>query len=206
MSQQEHWEGVYRSKAADELSWYQRRPDVSLALIAAAGATRDGGIIDVGGGASVLADFLLDAGYSNLGVLDWSTAALDISRTRLGARADTVDWFVADVASFEPPRRFVLWHDRAVFHFLTDAGDRSAYVATLRRTLRPGGSVVLATFATDGPPKCSGLDVVRYDESSIQSELGAEFRLEETRREKHVTPWRSEQRFVYFRFRRQGRP
>ena len=197
----DHWNQVYRSKRPDEVSWYQRRPDLSLALIAASGVAKDSGIIDVGGGASTLVDCLLDEGYTHLAVLDVAGEALARNRSRLGARATGVEWLEADVTTFEPTRRFGLWHDRAVLHFLTEAADRRAYVATLRRTLRPGGAVVIATFAPDGPPKCSGLDVRRYDEASIQEELGAEFRLEEVCRETHVTPWRAEQRFAWFRFR-----
>ena len=200
MNRQEYWNQVYQTKGSQDVSWHQRRPDLSLALIAASGVGKDAGIIDVGGGASTLVDFLLDDGYSQLAVLDLSGVALSHSRTRLGARADRVEWFEADVTSFQPPHRFDLWHDRAVFHFLTAAEDRRGYVATLRRTLQPGGTVVLSTFALDGPPKCSGLDVVHYDEPSILAELGAEFQLQEVRRETHVTPWQSEQRFMYFRF------
>jgi SAM-dependent methyltransferase len=202
MNRQEHWNQVYQTKGADDVSWYQRRPDVSLALINASGVSKDAGIIDVGGGESTLVDFLLDNGYSHLAVLDLSGAALRHSRSRLGARASTVEWFEADVTSFEPPHRFGLWHDRAVLHFLTAADDRRGYIATLRRTLQPGGTVVVSTFALDGPPKCSGLNVMRYDEASIQVELGVEFQLQEVRRETHITPWQSEQRFIYFRFQR----
>ncbi len=204
MNRQQHWDRVYQTKSSQDVSWYQRRPDLSLALILATGARKDAGIIDVGGGASLLVDFLLDNGYTQLAVLDISAAALSLSRSRLGKSADAVEWFEADVTSFEPPHRFGLWHDRAVFHFLTDAVDRRGYVATLRRTLLPGGTVIISTFAPDGPPKCSGLDVVRYDEHSIAAELGAEFQLRETRHETHVTPWRAEQQFNYFRFEAPG--
>jgi len=161
--------------------------------------SKDAGVIDVGGGASVLVDCLLDDGYTHIAVLDVSGAALNHSRTRLGARAGIVEWFEADVTSFEPPHRFGLWHDRAVFHFLTGADDRRGYLATLHRTLQPGGSVVISTFALDGPAKCSGLDVVRYDEQAMLAELGPEFELQEVRHESHITPWQSEQRFIYFR-------
>lgn len=202
MNRQEYWDQIYRTKSAHEVSWHQRRPDVSLALIAASGVSKDAGIIDVGGGASTLVDFLLDDGYTRLAVLDVSAAALCQSRARLGARAEAVEWFEADVTSFHPPYRFGLWHDRALFHFLTLANDRCAYVATLRRTVQPGGAVIISTFAPDGPPQCSGLEVVRYDEQSILAELGAEFQLREVRRETHITPWQSEQRFIYFRFQR----
>jgi 2-polyprenyl-3-methyl-5-hydroxy-6-metoxy-1,4-benzoquinol methylase len=202
MDRREHWNRVYQTRAPDGVSWYQRRPDVSLELIAASSIAKDAGIIDVGGGASLLVDNLLNLGYSNVAVLDISGAALDTSRTRLGARAVAVEWFEADVIAFETPHRYALWHDRAAFHFLTDARDRKSYVATLRKTLKPGGTAIVATFALDGPAKCSGLDVVRYDEQSIAAELGAEFALREVRREAHVTPGKAEQRFAYFRFKR----
>lgn len=202
MDRREHWNRVYQTRAPESVSWYQRRPDVSLELIAASGIAKDAGIIDVGGGASVLVDHLLDLGYTNLAVLDVSGAALNVSRSRLAARAASVEWLEADVTTFEPPHRYALWHDRAAFHFLTSAADRASYIATLRKTLRPGGTVVIATFAPDGPPKCSGLDVVRFDEQSIVAELGAKFELREVRRETHVTPGGAEQRFSYFRFER----
>lgn len=200
MNRQEHWNQIYQTKGTDDFSWYQRCPDFSLALIAASGVSKDAGIIDVGGGASTLVDALLDDGYMHLAVLDLSGVALGHSRSRLGARANTVEWFEADVTSFNSPHRFGLWHDRAAFHFLTAADDRRGYVATLRRTLQPGGAVVISTFALDGPSRCSGLDVMRYDERSILAELGGEFRFQEFRRETHITPWKSEQRFNYFRF------
>jgi len=200
MDRRHHWNHVYQTKSSDSVSWYQQRPVKSLELIAASGVGKDAGIIDVGGGASVLVDHLLGLGYTNLAVLDVSDAALSVSRLRLGSRAAAVEWFEADVTSFEPPRRYALWHDRAFFHFLTDAGDRAWYVATLRKALQPDGTVIIATFAPDGPPKCSGLDVVRYDEHSIVAELGAGFQLHEVRRETHVTPGSAEQRFNYFRF------
>jgi hypothetical protein len=204
MNRQEHWNQVYQTKGTQDVSWYQRRPDLSLALITASGVSKDAGIIDVGGGASTLVDCLLDGGYTGLAVLDLAGVALANSRARLGDRAGAVEWFEADVTSFEPPHRFGLWHDRAVFHFLTAAEDRRGYVAALRRALIPGGAAVISTFALDGPPKCSGLDVLRHDEASIQSELGADFQLLEVRRETHITPWESEQRFIYFRFQRRG--
>jgi SAM-dependent methyltransferase len=205
MNRQEHWDQVYRTKGPQEVSWYQRRPDLSLALIADSGIGKDDGIIDVGGSASTLVDCLLEAGYERLAVLDLSAAALAQARARLGARAAGIEWFEADVTTFDPPHRFGLWHDRAVFHFLTEAEDRRKYVSALRRTLQPGGTVIIATFARDGPPQCSGLDVVRYDEPAILAELGVEFSLREVRRETHMTPWESEQRFIYFRFRWQGK-
>jgi SAM-dependent methyltransferase len=200
MTRQQHWEAAYQTDGPTDVSWYQPRPALSLELIAATGAARDAGIIDVGGGASTLTDCLLDAGYTSLAVLDLSGVALGQARSRLGQRATAVQWFEADVTSFQPPHRFAVWHDRAVFHFLTEPLDRRGYVSTLRRALQPGGHIIIATFALDGPAKCSGLEVIRYDEASIATELGPSFALRESRRETHTTPWRTEQRFIYFRF------
>jgi SAM-dependent methyltransferase len=176
---------------------------VSLRLIDASGVGKDEGVLDVGGGASVLVDCLLDAGFRRLAVLDISAAALAQARQRLGGRASEVEWFETDVTGFQPARRYGLWHDRALFHFLTDPADRSKYVQTLIRTLVPGGHILIATFAIDGPHKCSGLDVIRYDAGSIISELGAEFQLVEQVDETHVTPWHTQQKFSYFHFVRQ---
>ncbi len=200
MDRQAHWNRIYRDRDPREVSWYQTRPDRSLELIAASGVGRDAGIIDIGGGASTLVDYLLRDGRSGLAVLDLSAAALAHARARLGPDAHKVEWLTGDVTSFLPPRRFGLWHDRAVFHFLTEPADRQAYVSSLRRTLRPGGSVVMATFAVDGPRRCSGLEVMRHDRHSVRAALGEDFRLEQTRRETHLTPSGVEQRFVYFRF------
>ena len=200
MNRQQHWNEVYQTRSADDVSWYQLRPELSLALIAATGADKDTGIIDVGGGASMLTDYLLDAGYSSLAGLDISGSALSHARARLAERAAAIEWFEADVTSFQPSHRFAIWHDRALFHFLTEPTERRDYISTLLHTLRPDGHVIIATFALDGPAKCSGLPVVRYDEDSIAAELGSSFVLRESRRESHMTPWQTEQRFVYFRF------
>ncbi len=200
MKHQEHWNQVYQSKPPTDVSWYKHRPEVSLALISASSIHKNSGIIDVGGGASTLVDCLLNDGYMNLAVLDLSGVALSHSRSRLGALAVKVEWFEASVISFEPPHRFGLWHDHALFHFLTTADDRRGYVATLLQTLVPGGTVIISTFDLDGPKKCSGLDIIRYDEKSIVEELGPQFALRQVRRETHITPRESEQRFIYFRF------
>jgi trans-aconitate methyltransferase len=200
MNRQAHWNQVYQSKAPDEVSWHQTSPTTSLQLIEASGISRDQSMIDVGGGASVLVDCLLDAGFQRPAVLDISMAALAGMRQRLGSRADGVEWVVADVTEFIPSRQFALWHDRAVFHFLTDSDDRRKYVAALQRALSPEGHVIIGTFALDGPAKCSGLDVARYDARAIAAELGAGFQLREQRDETHVTPWNTEQRFSFFRF------
>ncbi len=199
---QRHWESAYAGKAEDEVSWFQDSPDLSLALIAAAGVGRNARLIDVGGGAARLADALLDAGFKNITVLDIVEAGLAKTKARLGPRADEIAWVVQDVTTWHPAAQFDLWHDRAVFHFLTEAGDRRAYVEALRRALTPGGHVILAAFGPDGPDKCSGLPVVRYDAAGIAAELGAVFGLEEERSETHVTPGGAAQHFLYFRFTR----
>jgi len=200
MDRKQHWEQVYETKSPDEVSWFQQRPELSLRLIGAINVGKADGIIDVGGGASVLADFLLDEGYENLTVLDISSAALARARQRLGERAAKVKWIEVDVTTFQSPATFAVWHDRAVFHFLTVAADRAAYVRALREALRPGGHAIIATFAADGPTRCSGLDVARYDAPSIWAELGVGFELQEEVREVHRTPWETEQAFSYFRF------
>lgn len=200
MSRKEHWEQVYRTKATDDVSWYQVRPGASLKLIEASGVGKDQRIIDVGGGASVLVDFLLDAGFSRLAVLDISAAALECARQRLGTRARQVEWLEADVTEFAPAQRYRLWHDRAVFHFLTEKTDREKYVESLKRTLAPDGQVIIATFGVDGPLRCSGLKVARYNAPAICGELGDDFQLVQELPETHVTPWGTEQKFTYFRF------
>ncbi len=204
MNRKQHWNQIYQSKKPEDVSWYQHRPEFSLSLISSSSLSKDIKIIDVGGGASTLVDCLFDAGYTHLAVLDISGIALAHSRTRLGVKAASVEWFESDVTSFKPPHHFDLWHDRAVFHFLTDANDRRRYVETLLQTLVPGGIAIVSTFALDGPSKCSGLNVMRYDEQSIVAELGPEFTLQEVCRETHITPWKSKQHFVYFRLKRQA--
>ena len=200
MSRKQHWNQVYRTNAPDDVSWFQKRPDVSLKLIDATGIGKDQAVIDVGGGASVLVDFLLDAGFKRLAVMDISANALDDVKQRLGEQASKIEWLEADVTDFNPPQKFSLWHDRAVFHFLTEKADRQKYVGTLKRTLTANGHAIIATFALDGPPKCSGLDVAHYDAADICAELGGEFQLLEQMDETHVTPWNTEQKFSYFRF------
>jgi SAM-dependent methyltransferase len=196
----DHWEKVYRTKSEMEVSWFEDEPRISLDLIRAAELPPDAPIIDVGGGESRLVDRLLALGHSDLSVLDISAKALDVAKARIGAAASRVDWIVADITQWKPARQWRLWHDRAVFHFLTDSDDRRKYVAALQRALSPEGHVIIGTFALDGPAKCSGLDVARYDARAIAAELGAGFQLREQRDETHVTPWNTEQRFSFFRF------
>ena len=196
----DHWNTVYTTKSPDDVSWHQVRPAMSLDLIKRSGVAKDAGVIDVGGGASTLVDHLLTAGFSRLAVLDISPAALEHTKARLGDAAAQVEWIVADVTEFAPSRRFALWHDRAVFHFLTQPEDRRQYVETLRRSVAPGGHVIVAAFALDGPEKCSGLEVRRYDARGVSAELGAEFELLEEAAEMHRTPWHTEQAFGYCLF------
>ena len=195
-----HWDQVYRSKSAVETSWYQEKPATSLAMIRNVEAGFDQGLIDVGGGASLLVDHLLRAGYRDLTVLDLSAASLEQAQRRLGRDAERVRWVVADITEYSPDRRFAVWHDRAAFHFLTDLDDRRRYVETLRSALMPGGQAIIAAFAPDGPERCSGLDIVRYDADALGTVLGRSFRLLEERRERHLTPQGREQRFGFYRF------
>jgi SAM-dependent methyltransferase len=198
MQSREHWERVHRHSAPAELSWFQREPTVSLDLIRRVAPDLDAPIIDVGGGASTLVDALLEAGYRNLTVLDLSDAALGIARARLGARAAQVRWLEADVRTVPlASSPYEVWHDRAVFHFLTDPRDRAAYVDSVRSAVRPGGHVIVASFALDGPQRCSGLPVIRYSCESMHHELGASFRQLESVREAHHTPRGTTQAFVY---------
>lgn len=197
-----HWENVYQNRSPLDVSWYQEEPAMSLQLIEATGVPRDAPLIDVGGGASVLVDRLCDAGYTRLAVLDVSAKALAYARERLGDNAAGIEWYESDVTRFDPPHRFALWHDRAVFHFLTAAGERARYVQILKQALQPGGHLIIAAFAIGGPDKCSGLDIVQYDRGKLLAELGDEFALVEERDELHVTPAQRHQEFKYFRLQR----
>jgi 2-polyprenyl-3-methyl-5-hydroxy-6-metoxy-1,4-benzoquinol methylase len=200
---QQHWEEVYRRKEESEVSWYQVYPDISLQLIERSGIGMSEPLIDVGGGASVLVDQLLLKGFSRVAVLDISPTALECAQQRLCEKASQVEWLQADVTQFQPPHRFTLWHDRAVFHFLTDESDRQRYIEVLKSTLQEGGYLLLATFALDGPGMCSGLPVERYDADKMQAVLGEAFTLQESRGEIHTTPAGKEQRFTYALFRYQ---
>ncbi len=202
-TRREHWEGVYGSKLPNSVSWFQEKPRTSLDMIFATGIPKNSWVVDVGGGTSTLADHLWGQGYRNLTVLDLSSHALDHAKARLGHQAQEVEWVAGDVTLWEPPRTYTLWHDRAVFHFLTEETARRAYMEVLRRTLEPEGHVILATFALDGPEICSGLPVRRYDAEGLAAELGADFVLQDTTPESHVTPVGKTQKFVYCRFRRQ---
>jgi SAM-dependent methyltransferase len=198
MSSKHHWEHVYGSKSATGVSWYVPHLDRSLQLIQRAAPDRHAAIIDVGGGASTLVDDLLNDGFGDLTVLDLSEEALAAVRGRLGERAARVTWLAADITTVElPAARYDVWHDRAVFHFLTDREQRRRYVERVLRAVRPGGHVIVATFGPQGPERCSGLDVVRYDADGLHAEFGAPFQKVDSARELHTTPWGSEQEFVY---------
>jgi trans-aconitate methyltransferase len=200
-SRQAHWEGVYTTKRENEVSWFQDNPAPSLELIAAVGATPATAIIDIGSGASRLVDGLLAKGFRALAVLDLSGAALKAAKSRLGAQAEKVNWIVADATLWEPTEVYDIWHDRAAFHFLTEENDRVAYVERMKKALRAGGHAIVATFAPDGPERCSGLRVMRYDAETLGQTLGQEFDLIETRRHSHTTPWGSTQSFQFSVFR-----
>ena len=197
MAQREHWDRIYRSKASSEVSWFQAEATLSLELIRRVAPDVDAAIIDVGGGASTLVDGLLEEGYRDVTVLDLSGAALQVARNRLGPRASSVTWVEGDVLTMSLPPRFAVWHDRAVFHFLTDPLDRERYVGRAREAVLAGGHVIVASFAPDGPTHCSGLEVVRYSPDAMHAEFGAGFRLVDSVREEHHTPSGATQAFVY---------
>jgi 2-polyprenyl-3-methyl-5-hydroxy-6-metoxy-1,4-benzoquinol methylase len=198
MNVQKHWEAIYRRNAPDAVSWYRRHLDTSLALIQKAAPEPSAPIIDVGAGEATLVDDLLAAGYQNPTVLDVSQTAIDVTKARLGAKAEQVHWIVADILSCElPANEYDVWHDRAVFHFLTAPKQRSAYVRQVANSVKPGGHVLVGTFGPDGPTKCSGLDVVRYDADSLHAEFGVRFQIMDSVKEMHDTPFGTTQQFLY---------
>ncbi|SOF01857.1 Methyltransferase domain-containing protein [Burkholderia sp. OK233] len=203
MDSKEHWEGIYRFKASDAVSWYRPHLETSLQLICEVAPDQSAAIIDVGGGESTLADDVLARGYRNLTVLDMSAVALDATKRRLGTLADQITWVESDIAVVDlPEHRYDLWHDRAVFHFLTESSKRDAYVRLLKKTLKPGGHIVIGTFGPTGPSKCSGLEVRRYDVQRLSDEIGAGFELLTSKLEDHRTPAGSNQQFLYCCFRK----
>jgi SAM-dependent methyltransferase len=198
MESKAHWETVYRTKTPEAVSWYAPHLKTSLDYIRLTQVGLNASVMDVGGGESTLVDDLLHDGYDDISVLDLSGKALEVCRQRLGARAEAVRWIEADVltCSFEPESVDV-WHDRAVFHFLTDELDRQRYVSKVCNTLRPGGFAIVGTFGPQGPTQCSGPQVARYAPDGLHGEFGSRFRLIESRIDVHTTPWGSEQQFVY---------
>ena len=198
MDTKAHWEKVYRDKGPEQVSWFQVEARLSRTLIEQAAPSRDASILDVGAGASTLVDGLLASGYRRLTVLDLSAAALAQTRRRLGAAAEHVTLLGGDVLTAPfAAEALDVWHDRAVFHFLTDAAQRSRYLAQVRHAVRPGGHVLVATFADDGPLRCSGLDVMRYSAAELHGAFGEDFQLVSSTREDHVTPSGAHQAFVY---------
>ena len=201
-SRESHWANVYATKAADSVSWYRRSAEASLEMIRASFSAPDTPIIDIGGGASVLTGELLSAGFKDVSVLDIAEAALAIVKARLGSRARDIHWIVADILDWTPVRTYRLWHDRAVFHFLIEAKDRATYRAALEKALAPGGTLIMATFAPEGPERCSGLAVQRWSPQALAQELGPRFALLESKPEQHRTPGGAIQNFTWCRFKR----
>lgn len=198
MDRKQHWEQIYTSKVSDSVSWFQQHAALSVRLIHDTGLAKQAAIIDVGGGASTLVDDLADEGYSDLTVLDLSATALAVAKQRLGKHAAAIHWLEGDITRFGlAENRYDIWHDRAVFHFLTDAADRHAYVEQVLRAVRPGGHVIIATFGSDGPEKCSGLPVMRYRPEALHAEFGEAFKLLAHEQEAHLTPSGAVQQFVY---------
>ena len=198
MNTKSHWENIYATKAADQVSWYSEHLDNSLELILQTGVQKNAAVIDVGGGSSMLVDDLLDNGFVDLSVLDISGTAIAKSKQRLAVRSERVNWIEADITqAVLPADHYDLWHDRAVFHFLTDLADRRKYVELVMRSLKVGGHIIVASFGPEGPQKCSGLDVVRYSPESMHDEFGSRFELVSHLTESHRTPFGTEQDFVY---------
>ena len=198
MTTQTHWEKIYSEKAPDAVSWYRPHLETSIELIERAAPDFSASIIDVGGGESTLIDDLLARGYRNVTVLDVSQTAIDVTKRRLRAASENVRWLVGDITTIElEPRTYDVWHDRAVFHFLTSTDERRAYVGQVARAVKPGGHVIVSTFGPKGPTKCSGLDVIRYDTESLHKEFGVRFKLLGSSKELHRTPFGTIQQFLY---------
>ena len=198
MDAKTYWEKIYTTRAPEQVSWYRPHLETSLALIKRARTRRSTAIIDVGGGESTLVDDLLAHGYENLSVLDVSQTAIDVTKKRLGPAAETVNWLVGDITEVQLAlNAYDVWHDRAVFHFLTSTEERAAYVRQVAHAVRPGGHVIISTFGPEGPTKCSGLDVERYDADSLHEQFGVRFRLLDSAKELHQTPFGTTQQFLY---------
>ena len=195
-----HWEKVYNNNSPLEVSWYQKDPILSLQLIRDSGIALDAAMIDVGGGASVLADYLCEEGYTNIEVLDIASTALAHTKKRLKEKGCEIGWHNVDVVNFIPPHKYSLWYDRAVFHFLTEKKDREKYVSVLKQALKSGGHLIIMAFTIGGPLKCSGLEIVQYDAEKLKAELGESFELVEEGHETHITPAGNKQKFAYFHF------
>jgi SAM-dependent methyltransferase len=202
MDHKNDWEAISRAKDPAQLAWHQSTPHLSLDMIAASAVPYTAAIVDVGGGASTLVDYLLDQGYLDVTVFDISANALSAAQARLGARAEDVRWIQGDILRAELPKQYDLWHDRAVFHFLVDPADQRRYVAVLRAALKVNGHFIVATSAPDGPSRCANLDVIRYSPEDLSEKFGAGFHLVESEPQTHVTPWGTHQQFVFCHFHR----
>jgi len=198
MNAKTHWEKVYTTKEPESVSWYRAHLEISLALVERAADSRSASIIDIGAGESTLVDDLLAKGYENITVLDVSQTALEVTKKRLGLLSEQVNWIVADITQVHlEPFAYDVWHDRAVFHFLTSVEQRSAYVRNVAMAVNPGGHVIVSTFGPEGPASCSGLEVMRYDAESLHNEFGTRFRLVKSLKELHRTPFGTTQQFLY---------
>ena len=201
MQNKEHWETVYSTKAPDAVSWFQERAETSLDFMKKLNLEKNASIIDVGGGASTLVDDLLINGYLALSVLDLSGAALETAKKRIGSNSVNIQWFEADITEIRfPKHQFEVWHDRAVFHFLTKSEEREAYIENILHSVKPNGHIIISTFAEDGPTQCSGLSVMRYSAETLQAEFGENFLLKEQLKENHSTPFGTTQKFVFCHF------
>ncbi len=199
-----HWENVYKTKNADQVSWFKPHLSMSLGLILGTKIDKHDPIIDVGGGASTLVDDLLSEGFMDITVLDISSESLEVAKKRLGKKALKVHWMTDDITTANLPKNhYSLWHDRAVFHFLTSPEDRKKYVKVMNESLKPQGAVIIATFSLKGPERCSGLDIVRYSPETLQAEFGENYRLIKNLEEPHETPFGTKQEFVYCLFKRE---
>ena len=198
MADKTHWENIYRTKTATQVSWFQEHAELSMRFIRGTGVGKTAQIIDVGGGTSTLVDDLLATGYKNITVLDISGSALSCAQERLGALGSSVTWLEADITQVDlPPEFYDVWHDRAVFHFLTQVEDRIRYVQAVKRSVKTGAHVIVASFGLSGPERCSGLDVVRYCSETMHDEFGNDFELVESTDETHHTPFGTDQQFIY---------
>lgn len=202
MERKEHWEHIYQTKEGTQVSWYQPVPQTSLDMIQGLEVKKDAGIIDIGGGDSLLVDFLIDRGFSDITVLDISEEALARARKRLGTKGEKVAWIVADASEYHPDRKYDLWHDRATFHFLNLEEQKKQYLQTLNSCLGPGGNVILATFSEKGPTRCSGLGITQYSTEELERMLAATFRTMDCRNVAHQTPSGSIQDFSFCSFRK----
>lgn len=196
----QHWEKIYRCKQTNEVSWFQPKPEVSLSLISRFAISKTAKIIDVGGGDSLLVDYLLDLGFKDITVLDISETALEKAKKRLGSKSNQVKWLVSDIAQFKPTETYELWHDRAAFHFLTAEKDINNYVDMIRKCIRPGCLLILGTFSEEGPEKCCGLNIQQYSETSMTNKLKMFFGKNECQKVNHMTPTGGLQNFLFCSF------